>query len=522
MDTPKPVTPVNNFNYQPLGLKGLMNNQAFYSNTGTLPTSGNNVQTPTLPLSGDFLNMINSQPARTTPLQSGYDSARKYDRDNLFYDATRDNEEFYAQQQGAAEMLGAGLLRLGLTTVTKLGSGLSYVGAGITNAIASPFWDTEDKLTRFMSATADNAFVNFFNNLEDDIKTDLLPMYQDASDSNKGFFGRAFTDLNFWTDDFVDGAAFMASSMLPGAALGKLGLGAKLVRGLAGTVDKADDASRILTGLRQTGIQGFDDVSRIPQITKLMSNARLARNTDLAVGTVLNTGMESFVEAAEVRKSMQESLRGAINPKTGMSYTEEEISKLSAEAAMGTFKGNMMALMVSNLWETNCFFKKLPFVVGASGGAVKFGKSFLDMATFKATSNLGKFARNAGKGILAEGIWEENAQLAISRLNSSKFLEGGEEGGFGDFFKRYTNQLIDAYNGDDEEASMSIGLGSLLGGIVGGIMQTKGDIREENALSGKVSNYNNIVSSFKGLKDIYETEVVKGKNQNGNDVEKVQ
>jgi len=53
-------------------------------------------------------------------------------------------------------------------------------------------------------------------------------------------------------------------------------------------------------------------------------------------------------------------------------------------------------------------------------------------------------------------------------------------------------------------------------------MQTKGDIREENALSGKVSNYNNIVSSFKGLKDIYETEVVKGKDQNGNDVDKVQ
>lgn len=513
MDTPKPVLPINNFNYQPLGLRGLVTNQTFYSATGSMPTQGAPAANNPLGLSSDYLNKINQITAPTTGIQSPYEQAKKYDRVSLGYDVNRDNEDFYAQNQSAFEQIGAGLGRLALTTGTKLASGLSYLGGAVTGLVTAGFQPGSFG-ENWLATTADNAFVNFFNGLEEDVKTDLFPVFQDAADRNKGFFSRALTDLNFWTDEAVDGAAFMLSSLLPGAALGKLGLGAKAVRGLAGAADKAEDAAKILQGLKQVGIQGFDEVGKVQQITKLMSNAKLARSIDLGASAVTNTAIESLVEAAEVKKQMTESLTGKINPETGDYYTPQEIRERAAGAAMNTFGMNMAALMVSNLWEANLFFKKLPG--SGSTGAVSFGEELLGKATAKSSSLGKKIGKNVGSGILAEGIWEENAQLAISRFNSSKY--GGEETKYNTLIGQYVGQLKDAFEGKDQEAAMSIGLGGILGGIVGGVMQTKSDIREEKALTGKVDSYNNIVDSFKGLKDIYQYEEVTTKNEAGEDV----
>ena len=88
-----------------------------------------------------------------------------------------------------------------------------------------------------------------FEGLEDSVKNDWLNIYQEAADRNKGFFSRAFTDLNFWTEDVVDGAAFMASAFIPGMALTKLGAGTKLAQGLSALRLGTNSAGKVVNGM---------------------------------------------------------------------------------------------------------------------------------------------------------------------------------------------------------------------------------------------------------------------------------
>src|SRR6185295_11684977 len=102
-------------------------------------------------------------------------------------------------------------------TLTKLGTGVGYL-LGLANPVN---WFEDN----YLAADGDNVIAKAFADLEDNLKNDWLTTYQEAADRNKGFFSRAFTDLNFWTEDVVDGAAFMASAFVPGLIVSKIGLG---------------------------------------------------------------------------------------------------------------------------------------------------------------------------------------------------------------------------------------------------------------------------------------------------------
>ena len=149
---------------------------------------------------------------------------------------TNTNERL-AQAQGAGDMLLKGIQRLGLTAITKTGQGVGY-----TLGLVDPTNWNENIITN----AADNAMAQTFAGFEEDVKK-ALPLFQDAEDAEKGFFMRAATDLNFWTDDVVDGVAFMASTMLPGAGVRALRVGDKIMS----TLSKSRYA-----GLEGTAMQG--------------------------------------------------------------------------------------------------------------------------------------------------------------------------------------------------------------------------------------------------------------------------
>lgn len=456
-----PITPTQNF-FQPAkvlpSLTTLVQSQLAI-NQGQA-TSINGVSPEEIAFSQKL-----SRAVPTSGLESSYNQARKYDDDILGYSALRDNEDLYAQHQGALGSIGSGLGRFALTTLTKVGSSLGYIVSSIGNVPQLFQGDNvQDGLSKFVAATSDNAFSEWMNSLEDDVKTDLLPIYQEASDRNKGFFSRALTDLNFWTDDFVDGAAFMASAWVPGLGIGKLGNAAKAL--------------------------------------KLINSASKLRNISVGATALLNTTSESFWEANETKKNVAQSLQGKINPETGVEYTPGEIKLAAANAARNTFAANMFALTVSNLWEANLMFKRTPS--NKSLGGLSFEEKLLGKATPEKFS-LGKsVAKNVAKGYLAEGLWEENIQLAIQRFNESTYAPSRSNKKYSNsILENYFNQIGGAFTGEDQEASLSIGLGALLGGMMGGILQTREDREKNKYISQKATQFNNAVDAFKSLGQVY-------------------
>lgn len=473
-----------------------------------------------------------------------YNTARRYNDSSLMFLPTRDNEDLYAKDQGFFRSVGDGLGRLVLTTGTKLGTGIGYtaglMGMGNSQEAGTGFGG-------WISGAADNGLAKWFENLENEkIKTDWLPIYQEAADRDKGFFRRAATDLNFWTEDLTDGAAFMIGAFVPGMAISKLGAGASAVsalakiRGLTQIGEAAALGADGLTGAVESGaalsrgatVAGTDilkgaaaiegntadlaakytattkttesGLQEIPRVIGWIDNAKLARNIDVGATTFINTGSEAMFEAAGVKTDLIDRLSQVKNPDGSNKYTAQEVRTLAAKGAKDTFIMNLGALSASNLWEANLMFKKLP---GASRAISAEGKAvsglFDDITLQKRTFGQKLFStgKTIGEGVVAEGLWEENIQLAIQRLNSSDEnfdLDFGSK--LVELSKQYAKQTAAAIVGDDPEAASNIGIGGLMGGAANVILGGN----KYKAEAARVADLNKQVNFFKTLGNIYE------------------
>ena len=121
---------------------------------------------------------------------------------DFFLKAGEDNEELRAQDQTALEMIGKGAGRFALTTLTKTLEGIGFVGS-IPKAL----------FQQDLNAAVDNSFSEWFSELEEGIKEDLLPIYKTRKYLEGNILQQAGT-LGFWTDDVVDGLAFFTSAWL--------------------------------------------------------------------------------------------------------------------------------------------------------------------------------------------------------------------------------------------------------------------------------------------------------------------
>lgn len=362
---------------------------------------------------------------------------RRYIDEEWGFNPRLDNEDFYAKQQGQGllqgtkEYLKAVLFKLPILTAAKIGQGAGFL-AGLVNPVN---WGSP---SNWIAAASDNWFAQQFTKLEDNVKNDWMPVYQEAADRDKGFFARAFTDQNFWTEDMVDGVAFLASAFVPGATVSKLNLGAKIIGAAkaATAAEAAGDAAAYLSSM----------------------NKGITANKFLT--TALNTASESMFEAIQIKNDMYDDLI-----KQGMSHNQA--MAIIGPKMRDSFLFNVMALSLSNSWETNLFYKALGKAPAAAVRKDLAGTLLTEAyaLTKPATkigqlleTSLGYYGKKALEGIGVEGFWEENIQLAIQRMN-----EGGKKG----ILDQYFSQTIDAIKGDDQEASMSIGMGATIGAIFG-------------------------------------------------------
>lgn len=441
------------------------------------------------------------------PIRSSAREAEKYIGQDFGFlpSSIRDNEDFYAQYQSGMEKIGKGLLKLPLYTVTKLGSGVGFI-AGMANPVN---WFAEDG---YISAVADNSISGFFDSWEQDIKNQWLPTFQEAEDQDKGFFARAATDVDFWTEDFVDGLAFMASAWVPGMALSKVGAGAKAIAGLA------------KFGSRGLGAVG-ESVEAVAATTNYFKNAaKYAKTLDKFNAWALATSSEAMFEAKGVKENVLKSLEGLDMP-------ESEKKKIAGDNARNAFLMNAALLGATNVFELSLVSKMLNKTSGVASGITGGAKLGEDVAVKQATTQVGKFlesgfgrfAKDATAGVFREGFIEENGQLAIQRFNeqygaAGKVADMLDFNTYAELGGNYLKQTYGALSGDDTEAATSIGLGGILGGGMTAIGNARQAPKDKLTTEEAVDYYNKSQESWLKFGNIYQTEQVVTKDASGNDV----
>lgn len=454
-------------------------------------------------------------------IDTPYDIARPYVGKEWGFDPTRDNQQFYHEQEYANKgLIGRtvdnaykGLGRLVGTTATKLGQEFGHLGYAIGGGLVELF---SDKLMGhnfdWMGTVAENAITRWFEHAEETIKQDWLPVYKPSSWSEKGFFEKLGSG-QYWSDELADGAAFMASMIAESYIMGGLGRAAGLGSLGAKTITGSGKLARLTRGALKLAT-GADDVGGIAT-------------------WALSVSGEAMFEAADTYKTIKQDL-------LDKGYTPEEAARLAGDRAAARFKGNLAVLSLSNAFENRMLFQPLLKKLrgrqtfdlhentGRVAGGIEVSKGISPEEFAKARSarpeytgvmdryfNLKKklsdpqgalrfYGSQALKATVMEGYWEENAQLALERLANKGQLTAQN------FVGQYLQQTYDASTllggkGDQQNAE-SIGAGMIIGVL--GSAGTSAMTRErrnlkENTLAA-IKQYNNIRRSYLDFQAIYE------------------
>lgn len=444
----------------------------------------------------------------------------------------RDNEDLWAKNRSWWDETFNTVIRLldkaGAYTVQGFGflGGLIGIGNKHNN------YHSGSNFADWIAGASDNGLAQWGRDVAEDVDNIYRPVYNEAADRDKGFFSRMFTDLDFWKGDVVDGAAFMLSAYATGNVFNSLNLGTKAVQGINAWrgLQFADEAAALsaegLTGMSEAatvsraatmtaegapvipGVASAEAGKVVTDIARGIANSPLANGINMGVATLMNTASESMTEATLLKNELADKLMMEKNPDGTQKYTPEQVRDISARAARNSFLMNMLVLGPSNLWEVKTFFGKGGLRSGrnSTNKLVQHGEGLLsDAEIVKRTFGQKGFdyLRRAGTGILTEGLWEENIQLAIERINQDpENIDAGFLKNIGRVLNQYVKQTGAALSGNDTEASMNIGIS----GFMGGGMAVRGRVRDLNQLKRDVTNYNGAVSTFRNTsKNFYET-----------------
>lgn len=393
---------------------------------------------------------------------SEYKDYTPFDTGNVYINQAMDDSR--AINQGWGEQLWNGLFVRGLgTTGTKFMSGLGYVG-GFFGYAATGFQD--------ISEMTDNSFSAYWDGLEQDIK-EFAPIYKPSWVQNGGFWDQA-KSLSFWMDEGVDGAAFLASALIPGGIIGK---GLKLGTRIASIIGKGAKAAKII-----------DDVAVI--------------------------GFQTISEAAVEAHGTQNRVRQELQSKVDQGLmTSEEVELKAAEAARNDFLLNGLILIGPNIIQNKLFFGNaakaaernvLNKIVDDAGNIIDAGPITKNLVSKS-------LLKKGGISIVSESM-EENAQLAVE--NATVDIATGKSKD--NLFTESVGNVFENFGTTEGQISMFLGgvLG-VLGGAVGGYKQGKAEKAAILNAQQRLESYNNTyTANFKQLlNSIYLTETVDGKEQ---------
>lgn len=374
---------------------------------------------------------------------------KEYNVDQRFFQG--DWYDQRAANQSVGEKWLYGSLR-GIGSVgTKIMADIGYLGGAIGYAA-----------TGDINNMTQNGFSAYFEGLEQDMK-ETLPIYKPSWVENGNFWDQV-SSLSFWMDEGVDGAAFMASMMVPGLAISK-------------------------------GLKIGTKVARI-----LNKGAKVAGAIDTGTIAVVNTIGEAAIEAKGTQNRINQQLQQRVTQGT---MTQEEADKRAADGARDTFFANSLILLGPNLIQSRWLLGKSGFASAERSAASKVfnpltGELVEDVNAVTKRMLAKNLAKEAGVNVISEGLWEENAQLAIENYNVSK-AEGTEERGM---IQGILGNMIENFTTTEGQISM------FLGAVLGQPVALRGAYKSTKAEKKQIEAYHKMFgTNYQAYSDNLKKEV---------------
>lgn len=379
-------------------------------------------------------NLFNANRVNTDPKGSpDFFSATLNDRYPLF-NSTINNEEAYAQNQGALSQWGAGLAKFGINLATSFAEQMLSIPR------------------LFNEITNDQKDLNKYNSWIDGLaeyrekSNDVFANYQTEYEKEHPFLSAipfAPGSANFWADKFTANLGFTAG-MITGALVqdaavslvtegvgeiplitNQIGKAALWVNKILSSEGKASFAFKgVLESINaKKAADAFLNLSASAQASKLTNAARYGLNIYTSADT------EAYMEAREGYRNLKEESINDYIKEYGQPPVGQALSDIEAKAtaAMNTrYALNMGLLLPSNLLQWNTFMK--PFtalknsILRDGEAATLKGASKIEILN-KLTGEVGKVESNSlwSKikepllNVASEGIWEEGGQYNIDK-----------------------------------------------------------------------------------------------------------
>lgn len=390
-------------------------------------------------------------------------------------------EEVAAQKQSSFEKLGKGLLRVGTKAVTEIAKmpGEIY-GLGE--------WGFKGFNMEDFESSVNNAWVNGISEFNDSINEDVLKVHVPQSVQEGGLW-KNITSSSFWATEGADGVGFLLSMFVPGQALKTIGIGKKLV----GATGELAQLSSKTAKLLKPG-------------TKFVQ--KLGSNVDDFLAASVNTAFESASEGIETAKAVENKLvenkvkeltDSGIDYEQAISIGEEyrnsqEVKEKSGKAGYKTFEANLGILLLPNIIDQKLLFKSFKPVKGALGklSGKMSGESLLNITPKTTKELLGEGLKKTALGVGKEGFFEEGMQYAASKYAENKELDPENAK---DILSTYVESL------GETDMQKSIFLGSVLGGVMGGIGGYRTAKSENEYLFGREASKPSKLGEFLGKEE---------------------
>jgi hypothetical protein len=350
-------------------------------------------------------------------------------------------------EQSLWDAWGNGLIKAvgkaGTTAVEGVGA-LATLPFGLVKGVSSGDW----------SGFYDNALGDMMDGINESL-ADAFPNYQSRRDST--------FDADFWADQFLGGAGYMAGAILGGEGIGLIG---KAVGG----------------GLKATSLLQLGKGTKIKDIvgsgSKLAQfGAKLKDPTQQLAYSLATATSEAAVEARDVKNVLYNDLfaRRDSGDAALQGKTDAELMDMSRAAGNAAFAFNLPVIAASNFLT---FGKALTSKYGAARKT--FGNVVGDIgetAVKKQSailSGLGRF----GEGAISEG-GQELAQLGISEGSKKYYL--GQYSSSAQHFNSLWGSVIDetVRNFGTKEGFESMFLGAILGGPTSALVGQKQRAQEK-------------------------------------------
>ena len=425
---------------------------------------------------------------------------------------SQDLDELRSGEQSTLELMGKGFgtfLTTGVGEILKMPGYLAGLGDALAQSVKTGEFDVE--------LATSNVWLDTVKEAQDQIKDEYLQIYAEKA-SNESLLA-SIASPEFWASDVADGIGFFASMMLPGAAISKLGTGAKAAKLLgAGTAD----GSKILKALG--GVN------------------KVASGVDVGLITATNTFFESAAEASGFRDNLKKDYEkfrqpdGSYKLPNGKDMTQEDVNKIIGETTASVYNSNLALLILPNLIVNNALFGKVAnkqwfkkyatTAKAAQPATTRVGKvkNLFRSKTEQVTGRgaLGAVKENLQKGIstldkvrsasgqiiagsIMEGFVEEGGQMTVENYFSSQAKKGVTDIDVVDMMDAYTQML------GSVEGQKGMFIGSLLGGgVQGATVNRKERIAKERKL-GLIKSMEESIVNIEKASSIWKT--VDGKTE---------